>query len=45
MLKPTDSVFYSGHESFCSGESIISSREINDYVLSRSRVFPRLHIN
>ena len=25
--------------------SIISSSEINDYVLSRSRVFPRLHIN
>ena len=45
MLKSTDSVFYSGDESFCSGESIISSSENKDYVLSRSRVFPRLHIN
>ena len=45
MLKSTDSVFYSGNESFCSGESIISSSEINDYVLNRSRVSPRLHIN
>ena len=38
MLKATDSVFNSG-------ESIISSSEISDYILSGSRVFPKLHIH
>ena len=45
MLKSTDNVIYSRDESFCFGKSTISSSEINDYILSRSRVFPRLHIN
>ena len=45
MLKSTNSVFYFGDESTGSGECILSSSEINHYVLSRSRVFPRFHIN